>query len=151
MTLEGEDLGVRAPDSDRVTQVRIPNAIFAAPLRGTDGRDEIVAVARTDDATTRTWLLFAFRYDGTHLVKVVDGERVYRLTAANARWIGSDLQNLDLALSLTSRPDAIEVGGLLTARIGDKLRDLVVISPVHISRRRAKSASPEASDAGTTR
>ena len=74
---------------------------------------------------------------------------VYELTAANARWIGAELRDLELYLELTSRSDSIEVGGLLTTREGDVLRDIVVISPVLVPRRRGKPVPHEPSDAGT--
>jgi hypothetical protein len=152
VTLDGDELSVRAVDSDKVVLLpKIPNIVWALPLRAPDGRDELVVVARTDEAAARTWFLFAYRFDsGSRPVRVVDPDPapLYRLTAANARWIGSELGDLDLALELVSHPDAIEVGGLLTTRSGDKLRDLVVLSSVQVPRRRAKSSTSEASDAG---
>lgn len=152
VTLDDE-LTVRTADGNKPLPVPpIPGIVFAAPLRNPDGRDDLVVIAQTEDAQSRTWFLFAYRYDGTRLVKAVDPMpmQVYRLTAANARWIGSALDDLDLELEVTSRGDAIEVGGLLTTHAGDKLSDLVVLSPVPVTRRHAKSAMPEATDAGIT-
>ena len=80
----------------------------------------------------------------------MEPQELYRLTAANARWIGADLGHLDLFLELTSRTDSIEVGGLLTTRIGDKLRDIVVISPFSVPRRRSKAPAHDPIDAGTS-
>ena len=150
VTLDGDELTIRAVDSDKIIALpKIPNIVWAGALRAPDGRDEVVAIARTVDAAERTWFLFAYRLDaGFHPVRVVDPAQIYRLTAANARWIGSELADLDLELEVTSHADTIEVGGLLTTRKGDKLRDLVVLSSVPVPRRRAKSASSEATDAG---
>jgi hypothetical protein len=146
-------------DSDEITVVardgRAPSAsvrglVFAAPLR-TDGRDELVAVARSDEGQSRVWSLVAYRLEGgVKLVRSLDPTPLYTLTAASARWIGADLHDLDLYLELSSHPDSIEVGGLLTTSTGDKIRDIIVISPVPVPRRRAKSAPPEAADAGTS-
>lgn len=145
-------------DNDEVTitthtgasvQQPVRGLVFAAPLRA-DGRDEVVAITRTDDAQSRTWSLVAYRFEGIKLVRAIEPTALYQLTAASARWIGVDLRDLELYLELTSHPDSIEVGGLLTTRSGDKIRDIVVISPVPVARRRPKSAPPEATDAGTS-
>ena len=148
VSYDGDELTIAA-HSGAVAQARVPGLVFAAALRA-DGHDEIVAIARNDDAQSRTWSLGAYRSEVGHLVRAVEPTTLYQLTAANARWIGAELRDLDLYLELTSRPEAIEVGGLLTTRSGDKIRDIVVISPVPVARRRAKSAAPEATDAGTS-
>ncbi len=150
ISVDGDDIVVRSPDSDRaIAQVKVSGLVFAAPLRNeAENRDELVAITRVDDAQQRTWSLTAYRLEGNHLVKAVDPTPIYQLTGGSARWIGAELRDLDLYLELTSRPDAIEVGGLLTSRAGDKLRDIVVISVIPAPRHRAKSAPPEATDAG---
>jgi hypothetical protein len=158
VTQDGDELSIRPVDSDKIVALwKIPNLVWAAPLRTPDGRDELVAIARTDEVAVRTWFLFAYRFDsgGSRPVRVVDptpgsgdGVRLYQLTAANARWIGSELRDLDLDLEVTSHPETIEVGGLLTTHSGGRLHDLVVLSSVQVSRRRAKSSTPEATDAG---
>jgi hypothetical protein len=83
-------------------------------------------------------------------VKALDPAPLYQLTAASARWIGAELRDVELYLEVTSKPDTIEVGGLLTTRISDKLHDVVVISPVPVPRKHVKSLPFEAPDAGTT-
>ena len=130
--------------------IPIPGLVFAAALRNTEGRDDLVAIARTDEASLHTWTLVAFRMENGRLVRVVDPTPVYQLSATNARWIGADLHDLDLYLELQSRSDAIEVGGLLTNRSGDRLHDIVVISPRSVPRHRVKPGPTEASDAGPT-
>ncbi len=143
-SLENDELVVRAADGDKVLdKVKLPNAMFVAPVRAADGRDELIAVVRTEDTQARKWSLVAFRWDATHLVRIVDWP-VYQLTATNARWIGSALQDLDLLLEVVNRGDTFEVGGLLTRRSGDKLRDLLVLSPVQVPRKRPKPATPDA-------
>ena len=152
VAVDGDDIVVRGPDSERaIATARVPGMVFAAALRASpDGRDELVAIAATLDAQVRTWSLVAFRLEGKGLVKTVEPTPLYQLTVTNARWIGAELRDLDLYLELTSRPDAIEVGGLLTTRTAEKLHDIVVISSVPVARHRAKSAPPEATDAGTS-
>ena len=146
--VDGDDLSVRAADVERlIATVRVPGLSFAAALRRPgETRDDLVAIATTDDGQTRTWTLYAYRLEGTRLTKAVDPTPVYVVTAANARWIGSELRYLDLYLELTSSQSAIEVGGLLTTRIADKMRDIVAITPVPVTWRRAKSAAQEAAD-----
>jgi hypothetical protein len=130
---------------------KLPGLVFAAPLRNPgDGRDDIVAIVRSDDGQSRTWMLTAYRWHDGKPVKSVEPTQVYSLTASNARWIGADIRDLDLYLELSARADSIEVGGLLTTRVGDKIRDIVVISPVSVPRKRAKAVPHEPIDAGTT-
>jgi hypothetical protein len=146
----GEDeVAVLAKDGEKVAaSVRVPGLVFAAALRNPiDGRDELVVVTRSDDGQARTWVLTVYRLvDGK--LKWGEPKPVYQITSANARWIGAELDQVDLLLELTSKADAIEVGGLLTTRIADKIRDIVVISPVTVARRVAKGPAPEAPDAG---
>ncbi len=126
-----------ASDPDKpIGHASVPGLVFAAPLRTADGRDEVVAIARSEDTQQRTWSLVAYRLEGGKLVRSIDVTPVYTLTAASARWIGAELRDLDLYLELASHPDSIEVGGLLTTKIGDRLRDIVVISPVPVARHR---------------
>ena len=85
--------------------------------------------------------------------KIVKSEPapLYQLTSSNARWIGADLDEVELYLELSSHPDSIEVGGLLTTRPAQgPWRDVVVISPVSVPRKSGKSAPPEVVDAGIT-
>jgi hypothetical protein len=149
---EGEDLVIHVAETDKPIgrPIPIPGLVWAGPLRNAEGRDDLVAIARTDDAQTRTWTLIAFRFDGSRLVSAVDATPVYRLSASNARWIGAELRDLDLYLEVQSRPDAIEVGGLLTTKAGDRLRDIVVISPVPKERHRVKPGPTEGQDAGAS-
>jgi len=148
VSYEAGELTVVAKDG-HIASARVPGLVFAAALRS-DGHDELVAIARTDEPTARVWSLVAFRLEGgIKLVKFLDTP-VYTLTASSARWIGADLHDLDLYLELTSHPDSIEVGGLLTTLDGDKIRDIIVISPVPVARHRTKAPPPEAQDAGTS-
>lgn len=149
VSYDDNELTVTAKDG-RVASAPARGLVFAAPLRA-DNHDELVAITRTDEPQARVWSLVAYRLEnGIKLVRSVEPTPLYQLTAANARWIGADLHDLDLYLELASRPDAIEVGGLLTTSEGDKIRDIIVISPVPVARRRAKSVPPEAVDAGTS-
>ena len=133
ISIDGDEVTVHGPD-DRVLAVqRVPGLVWAAPIRSDgDGHDELVAISPAEDHEQRVWTVTAFRLDAGKLVRSLDTAPLYQLTAANARWIGAELRDVDLYLELTSRPDAIEVGGLLTTRAGDKLRDVVVISPTSV-------------------
>jgi hypothetical protein len=155
--IRGDEISVRSADGDRALAppLRLAGLVFATPLRSpADSRDELVAVTRGDDATSRTWSLAAYRLEGARLVRVIDATPLYQLSSTNARWIGADLRDVELYLELTSRADAIEVGGLLTtlsaSRAATKIRDVVVIAPAQVPRRRARSAVFETSDAGTS-
>jgi hypothetical protein len=150
----GDEIVVRSADGERTlaTPPKFPGLVFAAPLRiAAEGRDELVVVTRTDEAATRSWWIAAYRLEGTRLVRTVDAAQVYQLSSANARWIGSDLHDVELYLELTSRADGIEAGGLLvthSAARGKQIADVVVISAAQVPRHRGKTAAAEASDAG---
>jgi hypothetical protein len=139
-----------ARDSEKpITSLPIKGLVYAAALRNpVDNRDDLVAITRNDDGQSRTWSLVGFRLADGKLLRTIEPTQLYQLNAGNARWIGAELDSLDLYLELTSRADAIEVGGLLTTRINDKIRDIVVISPVPVARRRAKAVPHEPIDAG---
>jgi hypothetical protein len=148
---DGDELTIRFAETDKVLgkPFKIPGLVWARPVRNAEGRDDLVAIALTDDAQVRTWTLVAFRLEGQTLVRA-DPSPVYVLTSSNARWIGTELKDLDLYLEVQSRPDAYEVGGLLTTRTGDRLRDIVVISPVPVPRHRVKPGPTEGQDAGAS-
>ena len=148
VSYDSEQLTITA-HTGQLVQQPLPGLVFAAALR-VDAHDDVAAIVRTDEPQSRTWSLVAYRLENNHLVRAVERTPLYQLTATTARWIGADLRDLELYLELTSHPDSIEVGGLLTTRSGDKIRDIVVISPVPVARRRPKSAAPEATDAGTS-
>lgn len=151
--VDGEYLELVARDGEKPISppTRVADLAYALPLRNPmDGRDDIVAITRTDDSQLVTWSLTAYRLAEGKLVRTIEPRVLYSLTAANARWIGSELRDVDLYLELGARADSIEVGGLLTTRAGDKIRDVVVISPVPVERRRARTPPHEAIDAGTT-
>lgn len=152
LVVQGGELSVHTLDTNRtITVARVPNLVWGAAVRNPDGRDDVVAVSRMDDAQSRTWFVHAYRIDsGARIVKLVDGAPVYQLTATNARWLGTELADLDLALEVTSRSDAFEVGGLLIARRGGTLRELVVLSATHVPLRRPKTVGTEAGDIGVS-
>ena len=149
----GDDVVIRSADGERTLAAppRLPVVVFAAPLRSaSEGRDELVVITRTDEPASRSWWISAYRFEGTRLVRAIDTTQLYQLSSANARWIGADLRDVELYLELASRPDGIDVGGLLTTRSSSrsaKIRDVVVISPAQVTRRRGKAVSAEANDA----
>ena len=151
--VNGEEVIVHAADGERVlaTLPRLPGLVFAAPLRNAaEARDELVVVTRSDEAATRTWWIAAYRLEGPRLVRTIDTAQLYQLSSANARWIGSDLHDVELLLELSSRPDGIDAGGLLSTHSssrGKTIADGLVIAAAQVVRRRGKSAVSEASDA----
>ena len=148
--IDEEELIVRAPDSERALYtLRAPSLVFAAPLRSpADGRDELVVVTRTEESHRRAWSLAVYRFEGTRIVRVVD-EELYTLTAMQSRWIGAELHDVDLYLELVSGPEGIEIGGLLTTRAGERVRDVALLSPKVVTRRHHKPAPGEPQDGKT--
>lgn len=150
---QDDEIFLVARDGEKpIFNMRIPGLVYAAALRNPlDNRDDLIAITRTADAQSRTWSLVGFRLAEGKLVRTIEPAPLYQLNAGNARWIGAELESLDLYLELTSRSDSVEVGGLLTTRAPDgKIRDIVVISPVPVARRvRAKAPVHEPIDAGT--
>jgi len=149
-----DDIAIRSADGERAltAPVRAPGLVFAAPLRvGSEVRDELVVITRTDEPAVRSWWLSAYRFEAKGLVRTLDPALLYQLSSANARWIGADLHDVELYLELTSGPDSIEVGGLLAtlhaARGGTKIGDVVVISGASVPRRRARASAAEPGDA----
>ncbi len=150
------EVTLRLPDAEKaMATFKVPNVVFAAPLRTSEGRDELVVITRSDDPQLRSWSLIAFRFDNGKISKSIDPTALYQVSSSNARWIGAEVHDVDLYLELASHADTIEVGGLLTTRPGTAAtRDVVVISTVSVARRRGKSAgeaagSAEPVDAGT--
>jgi hypothetical protein len=151
--VDGDDIVVRAADraEDKpVATAKVSGLVFAAPLRNlAENKDELVVVSRIDDAQSRTWSISVFQLEKKGLVRTIDATPLYQLSSANARWIGADLKDVDVYAEITSHSDAIEVGGLLTTRSGDKIRDVVVIAPVMVPRRHDKSAKVEAGESNS--
>jgi hypothetical protein len=155
--VDGNYITIRVAESDKViSKLEIPtDVVFAAPLR-VEGRDELVIVTRRDEPQTRTWSLLAYRFEGGKLIKTAD-ERLYTLSATNARWIGVELEEIDLYLELAAGRDSFEVGGLLTTKAEHAdaqapWRDVVVISRVPVPRRHekpSKSPVPAADGSGS--
>ncbi|HEV7555433.1 MAG TPA: hypothetical protein VGO00_08270 [Kofleriaceae bacterium] len=151
--VDGDDIAIRAPASaptdKAIASVHVPSLQFAVALRNpAENRDELVAIARIDDAGLKSWILVAFQLEKTKLRQVIEPSPLYQLSSANARWIGAELRDVDLYLELVSRTEAIEVGGLLTTRTGDKIKNVVAISPQSVAHRHGKPAASEAGDAG---
>jgi len=146
------EVTVRAVESGRaIAAFRVPyQVVFAAPLRAPDGRDELIVITHASEEQQRRWSLISYRFDTGKIVKS-EPAPLYQLTSSNARWIGADLDEVELYLELSSHPDSVEVGGLLTTRPAQgPWRDVVVISPVSVPRKSGKSVPPEGVDAGIT-
>jgi hypothetical protein len=151
--IDGDDLIVKFPEGDNkpIARLPVPNLVFAAPLRNpNDGRDELIVITRNEEANQRSWMMVAFRHDNGQLKRSVEPwpHPLYQLTSSQTRWIGAELSEVDLYLELASRPEGIEVGGLLTTTRGNRIHDALTISPVMVSRKHHKPATNEALDAG---
>ncbi|MDQ3337943.1 MAG: hypothetical protein M4D80_22500 [Myxococcota bacterium] len=146
--IDGDEVTVRsATGENKIASIRIPNLLFAEPLRHLgEGRDEIVAITSIEDAQARRWSIVAYRLEGTRFVRSLESEVIYEMTNARTRWIGAELRDVQLFLELTSQTDGIEVGGLLTTQSGARIRDVAVISPVRVGRKSGgKSMAGDAS------
>ena len=135
--VRGKILKIRCKSCDAVIMVRDDEAPKLA-----------AEATRTDEPQQRTWKLAAYRLDPKRWTNAVDETALYTLSSTETRWIGADLNDVDLYLELASRSDGIEVGGLLTTRTGQKIRDVVVISPVVAPRRRSKTVPSETGGPG---
>ena len=146
--VDNDEVIVRQANGEgKVASLRIPNLVFAEPLRHLgEGRDEIVAITSTEDAQSRRWSIVAYRLEGARFVRSLDSEVIYEMTNARTRWIGAELRDVQLFLEMTSQTDGIEVGGLLTTQAGAKIRDVVVISSIRVDRKTGKSLQ---ADGGT--
>lgn len=153
---DDDEVIVKPIATEKPLRVPVPNVVFAVPLRHPDGRDEIIAITRSGDTQQRTWWIYGFRFEAGKVKLTVDLTPLYQVTSTQSRWIGAELREIDLYLELANRGESIEVGGLLTTRAGERIRDVVAISPVTVARRNHKPATtdPEPGapvDAGVTR
>ena len=56
---------------------KLPGFVFAAPLRNPSvGKDDIVAITRTEDEQSRIWSLTAYRIHEGKPVRVVETQQV---------------------------------------------------------------------------
>lgn len=146
----GDELAVVSRETDKpLAKLIVPGLVFAALVRNpSDGKDDVAVVMKTATPQAVNWTLVVYRLHEGKLLKAYEPQVLYPITAADARWIGADLGDIELFLELTSRADSFEVGGLLATRANDKIREIVVISPVTAPRKRTKPVSHEPLDAG---
>ncbi len=142
---DGDELVVRAVEGDKViARASAPGLVFAVPLRDpADGHDELVAIMRGGDGFRRTWAISAWRLDGERLQRSITLQPIYQITNARTRWIGSALSDIELYLELASKPEGIEVGGLLTTSEDGRVRYVVVISTSLVPRRHRRTPATE--------
>jgi hypothetical protein len=149
-----EEVSVRSADGKErvIAQLRVRGLVFAAPLRGgerAEDRDELVVITRTarPDEDERTWTVALYHLEAGRLVRVVE-QVVYRLSAEGARWIGVSLDEVELYLELTSREDAVAVGGFLLTKVSGQIRDVVSLRESDVSRRRGNGPGTEGAGLG---
>lgn len=143
----GDEVSVRSGDGkERVIGVlRVRGLLFARPLRAgdrADERDDLVVVSKVARSEDVTWTVASYRLEAGRLVRVAE-QVVYRLSAEGARWIGVSLEEVEIYLELAARSDSIEVGGFLVVSTGDRIRDVVALREVSISRRRIAVGTAE--------
>jgi hypothetical protein len=153
---DDDEVFVKSIATNKTLPVPVPNVVFAVPLRHPDGRDEVIAITRSNDPQQRTWFIYGFRFEAGKLKTTVELTPLYQVSSTQTRWIGAELREIDLYLELANRGESIEVGGLLTTRAGDRIRDVVAISPVTVTRKNHKPAMPDPEpgapvDAGVTK
>ena len=149
-----EEVSVRTADGKErvIAQLRVRGLVFAAPLRGgerAEDRDELVVITKTTrpEEDERTWSVALYHLEAGRLVRVAE-QVVYRLSAEGARWIGVSLDEVELYLELTSREDAVAVGGFLLTKVGGQIRDAVSLRESDVSRRRGGGAGTESGGVG---
>jgi hypothetical protein len=137
-----EEVSVRSADGKErvIAQLRMRGLVFAASLPGgerAEDRDELVVITRTarPDEDERTWTVALYHLEAGRLVRIAE-QVVYRLSAEGARWIGVSLDEVELYLELTSREDAVAVGGFLLTKVSGQIRDVVSLRESEVSRRR---------------
>ena len=100
-------------DDDEIDDRRARRQVVQAPRAGPRVRGRAprpmpaTRSSRSRAPTTpasRTWSLVAFRLEGDRLVRALEPTPLYQLTAANARWIGAELRDLELYSSLRAIP-----------------------------------------------
>ncbi|MBK7535128.1 MAG: hypothetical protein IPI49_07075 [Myxococcales bacterium] len=142
-----EEVSVRSGGDGKerpLAVLRVRGLLFAAPLRASERaeeRDDLVVVSKVARAEDVTWTVAIYHLEAGRLVRVAE-QIVYRLSAEGARWIGVSLEEAEIYLELAAREDGVVVGGFLVISAGDRIRDVVALREVSISRRRG---IPEAS------
>jgi len=119
----------------RITSTDIPGLVWAAPLRSSEDRDEIVAITERRERDRLTESLIVLRLEGGRLVRSLE-EKVHELTTVNAQWIGAQLDDVRLFLSVQARSDGYEVGGILVHGGVAGIRDVAPLVPRTVPRRR---------------
>lgn len=146
--VRGEEVSVRSGGDGKervLAQLRPRGLAFAAPLRITDRneeRDELVVVTRGSAPDERSWTVALYHLEAGRLVRVAE-QVVYKLSAEGARWIGVSLDEVELYLELAAREEGVAVGGYLLAKDAGKIRDVVSLREVDVTRRRGPGPGVE--------
>lgn len=132
--ISGEDVVVRSPDSARPPMaVRFRGLAWTAVLE-IEQRETLLVISRQDTASKKSWMLSVLRVDQGKLLRLLD-QTLYVVTSENARWIGAELDGVDLMLEVAARGDTLYVGGLLRTATNSRVRDLVPLLPVTLRAR----------------
>jgi hypothetical protein len=139
----------------RVAAHTVPDLTFAGPLDvDGDGRAEIGAVAHSVEGGVMTVRVEVLRVEGSRLHRLAARD-AYRVSAANATWIGARLDQIDLLLDVSARFETLHVGGLYVQRSGSRVRNVAPLHPIRFALRSKRPATPasveggaEAADAG---
>jgi len=136
------------PKARKVVESVIPGLVWAAPLYGGDHRDEIVAIVERRDDETLIETLIAMHLEGDKLVRTLE-EKVYELSSTSAQWIGANLADVRLLLTVEPRGDGYEVGGILVHANDARVRVVapLVLRPVERKRgARIRKSDPHRHD-----
>jgi hypothetical protein len=140
-------VGLADGRAHRVALLDAPGLVFAAPIAGDDGKDDLAVITERGGSDARVVELVVYRWDGTKLVRVAD-EDIYRLTAASARWIGARLDDIELLVELETRGDTVVATGAMVSRAGGEIRDVAPLVPVVVNVRHGAAPEPGDLDAG---
>jgi hypothetical protein len=133
----------------RGAAIDLPGLRWAAPIRATAERDEVIAVSERRDGDERTVVVTVLALDEGRWNKVTEIE-AYRLSETNAAWVGARLADLALRLEVTRRGDDLMIGGLLLHITADNVANVaqLVAVPVRINRRAGDDRERVRTDAG---
>lgn len=139
----------------RLAAIDLPGLRWAAPIRATAERDEIIAVSERTGDDARAIVVTALALEGGRLVKLAEVD-AYSLSTTSAAWIGATLTDLDLRLEVARSGDDLTIGGLLIRSGPVGVLDVaqLVAVPLRINRRTERTrtdggVAPELVDAGT--
>jgi hypothetical protein len=134
----------------RLAHLSVPGLIYAATIDADeDKRHEIAIVSKRKSPTSTVFRVELVRIEGG---KPVRGNAInaYRVSRTQAKWIGAELDKIELLIELSARSGMLHIGGLYLQRGQRRLSNLSVLLPKRlVARRRPKRPASGTKDAGT--